>query len=850
MTITTCTLFAAGYHSLGYQYLSPAPNAGLVPCETSVLVRFNDLTPADLTDLSNLIILRDEQGAIYEGKTKIASDKMTVIFTPHEIFTPGTTVFVSLHPELKGTNLQTVQPLDYQFCISPQRHSLPSPFQEESVQETTCAKPAASSQPMIMPNGVSVPGDFPHINVTTHTDPSAGYIFINTWRDFHPYSIIFDNNGSPIWYMRTPDGDRRRDFKIQHNGLLTMMVWSGYPFGQGYIGMDHHYAEIDSFHAVDGYSTDEHELEVLQDGHYLLIALRFEEVDMSRYITGGNKKAIVGETAIQEFTPQHEKIFEWRAWDHFADVIQFLQLDDPKGSSMRFPHMNAIDIDEDGHILLSSRHLSEVTKINRQTGEIIWRLGGPKNQFTFLNDPLDGFRNQHDIRVLGKGHYTVFDNGNLHNPPVSRAAEYVLDTQKMTATLVWEFRNPPDASYSYYMGNAQRLPSGNTHIDWGVGDRPKATEVRPDGKVVYEMDFVDGYDCYRSFRFPWDGMALKPTLFIEPLWDNVALIFNKFGDPDVDYYKIYGGQHQQPTAVLDTSKATLKHFTNLQNNQQYYFRVTAVDRDGRESDFSNEESITVNYIQPGENMIPNGDFTNDIQKWTWSVTGNAAAEWRVEKGIFHFVISNGGSQIKEIQLAQNGFPLVKGKKYLFEFDGWADENSRIIEAHVGEDQGAHINYSKTGFSTLGTAKKHYSYDFTMEDETDLDARVIFNTGLSTADVYIDNVSLEFLDETPVERKMIAIPPPLLAAANYPNPFNTQTAIRFFLPTAGEVAVQIFNILGETVQNIQAGRYGAGEHFYVFNADGKSSGIYFYQLSLKGKDSKVTSASVHKMVVIK
>ena len=43
-----------------------------------------------------------------------------------------------------------------------------------------------------------------------------------------------------------------------------------------------------------------------------------------------------------------------------------------------------IGVPDDGHILLSSRRLSEITKINRQSGKIIWRLGGANNQFKFV----------------------------------------------------------------------------------------------------------------------------------------------------------------------------------------------------------------------------------------------------------------------------------------------------------------------------------------------------------------------------------------------------------------------------------------------------------------------------------
>ena len=70
--------------------------------------------------------------------------------------------------------------------------------------------------------------------------------------------------------------------------------------------------------------------------------------------------------------------------------------------------MNSVAIDYDDHIIVSNRHLSEVTKINRQTGDIIWRLGGVNNEFDFVNDEFQ-MSYQHDARpVPGKpNHYTI-----------------------------------------------------------------------------------------------------------------------------------------------------------------------------------------------------------------------------------------------------------------------------------------------------------------------------------------------------------------------------------------------------------------------------------------------------------
>jgi hypothetical protein len=691
------------------------------------------------------------------------------------------------------------------------------------------ARPFAETdlhQPMIMANGVSVASDFPHIDVSTRNDPAEGYLFLNNWRDEGPYDIIFDDRGYPVWYMRTAFGDRRRDFTVQKNGVITMLCRVG-PYH--FLGYDENFNEVAQYSAVDGYGTDEHELQVLADGSYYLIGIRYSTVDMSQYVSGGQKTAQVGESIIQGFSPDHKKIFQWSPWDHFR--IQDVQLEDLKGGSIRFPHMNAIDIDSDGQLLLSSRHLSEITKINKSTGEIIWRLGGANNQFKFVGDPLNGFTNQHDIRALGNDHYTLFDNGNLHQPPVSRAVEYVLDMQKMTATLVWEYRNPAGSNYSYYMGNAQRLANGNTLINWAIGDRPKATEVRPDCSKAYEMNFTEEYHSYRVFRFPWHGVVSRPYLIIEPYLNQLVLIFNKFGDKDVAYYRIYADTKSNPTKLIDTSKTTLKFISNLTNGQRYYFRVSAVSTSGVESPYSNTESSIINFIPAGENLVRNGDFVQGNANWSWTLQGSGAGSWQPANGTLKIIVTNPGSNYYDVQFRQNGIPLTRGQHYLFEFDAWADQ-PRIIEAKVGQDNDPYTNYSKIGLSVIPAQKKHFSYGFLMEDASDGNARVVFNCGKSTIPVYFDNISVKQEVNSAVEQEKATIPA-AFALTNYPNPFRDRTVIEFELVQDANVELAIYDCLGRLVRTLKPGFLAAGRHSVPFLAKDLNSGVYFYKARSSG-----------------
>ncbi len=738
--VTVSVRATGDYRRLGYLYLSPVPDAEYVSAQTRyVLVRFSSVSPLDVTNLSSFIAVRGASSGQHTGVAHLAGDGRTVIYQMGQDFTANELVTITLTPLLRPGAAGTADPYQYQLRVTgPMSAAWLQPQAAPPKDQGPVPSPSdlgkGPGYAAVMPNGVSVPSDFPQINITVNNNPDPEYIFIDTrGGGGKPYNVIFDNSGSPIWYQLMPD--ERRDMKVQHNGLLTMLARTG---GYRFVGLNTNYNEIASYWAVNGYSTDEHELQVLADGRYLLIGLRNNTVDMTRYLPGASTAASVGETIIQEFTPAGELIFQWRAWDNYD--VRDLRLDNPYSTSFRFPHMNAIDIDLDGHILVSCRHLSEVTKINRDTGQIIWRLGGAHNQFNFLNDTLQGFENQHAIRVVGTNRYLLFDNGDLHSPPVSRGVEYELDLTNMTAKVVWQYPATPTTSlYSYYMGNTQRLPNGNTLINWAVGNLPKLTEVRPDGTKAFEMNWASGFEAYRVWRCSWQGLALKPNLLIEPYPDRITLLFNKFGDTNVSYYRIYGGTSPNPSSVLATSVSTLANLSNLQNQRTYYFRVTAVNRNGAESAFSDEKSVLVNIIKPGENMVLNGDFSQGTGSWTWTVSGTASAGWSILSGAAFIDITNAGNALTDVQLCQAGLKLLQGKEYVLAFDAWS-ASSRAIEVRLQQNQSPFTTY-KLANPSLTTARRRFSYPFVMANATDLNTRLAFNLGVASADVYLDDIVL-------------------------------------------------------------------------------------------------------------
>ncbi|MBN1999099.1 aryl-sulfate sulfotransferase [candidate division KSB1 bacterium] len=713
-------------------------------------------------------------------------------------------------------------------------------FPESAVrfQKAFCAQ----DQPRLI-NGVAVPSDFPAIDPTILEEGIApGRLFL-TSRYGPDYIMIFENDGTPYFYQRVPG--ESHDFKLQPTGLLTRFdVISG----RGFIGMDSSYREVSSFRCTNGYATNEHEMIMSPNGHYFLIATGYHFEDMSRYVEGGLAHATLIDNHIQEFDKDGNLVFQWLCTDFFSvsDAV-YENLTQP---NIDYVHINSLAVDYDGHIIISSRNLSEVTKINRQTGDIIWRFGGNNNQFQLANED-DVFSYQHSVLPVDgeKDHYLLFDNGNYSPLGLSRAIEYELNIETKTAHKVWEFRHP-SGHFSPYMGSVQRLLNGNTLINWSGGEMPVATEVTPDGRIVYEAFFKGGYSCYRTFRIEWESKALKPVLFAESFPDMITLIFNKFGDKNIKEYLVYGGKSPEHLSVMCSTPLTYQNFTTLENFSTYYFKVCAVDKSGTQSEFSETVSAMVHYYKDGENLIRNGDFQSRTDDWILRIEEGANATGEIlDHGIYYINIQQPGNWDESIQLLQDHIPLISGRKYTLEFDAWADE-ARSIQAKLSATEALLQDYAHMGLTNLKPVKRHFSCEFEMS-QTVLEARLVFNCGISDINVYLDNISLVeksdvLVDDIPEQ------PVGYNLQQNFPNPFNGKTRIVFSVPAASWVTVQIYNVIGELVHEIVKQTNTAGAFSLWFDAAKLPSGIYYYKMESRSLNS--ISGNVYrqtkKMLILK
>ena len=91
----------------------------------------------------------------------------------------------------------------------------------------------------------------------------------------------------------------------------------------------------------------------------------------------------------------------------------------------------------------------------------------------------------------------------------------------------------------------------------------------------------------------------------------------------------------------------------------------------------------------------------------------------------------------------------------------------------------------------------------------------------------ESVSFALTDVSP---SSAVLPDHFELAQNYPNPFNPTTIVGFSLPTASQVTLDVYNVLGQKVATLIDERLDAGLHEAEWDAGGKSSGVYFYRLT--------------------
>jgi hypothetical protein len=470
------------------QYTSPISGSAYVTSESSVTIRYSKpLCRESVTD-SAIIVSGSIRGR-YQGIVNLCSDEKTLIFEHPDPFEVSERITVDVRDGLYTTTMDKIPGFELSFLVSHNKNN--------DSREDNGNKDAASYEYPDINSHKSTFNNYPEVYSLIIDEPSSGYYFLEKNYVGYSYIMIIDNFGIPVFYRILEHN--AHNFSLQPAGYLSYYIENERSFAI----LDSQYNHIATHSMKNGYDADSHEFILLPDGHSFMIAYDRQLVEMDKVVEGGDPNATVVGLVIQELDEEQNVIFQWRSWDHFSILDTDDSVVDLKSQYVDYVHGNALDIDSDTSLLLCSRNLSEVTKINRQTGDIIWRMGGKNNQFTFFDDNR-GFAMQHSAKKLDNGNLILFDNGIIGTAEYSRGVEYELDETDYTVRLIKEFKHDSNVM-SLVTGHMQRLPNGNTLLGWGKNlENYVCTEYNSDGAIVNDLYSDDDVKSYRVCKFDWD----------------------------------------------------------------------------------------------------------------------------------------------------------------------------------------------------------------------------------------------------------------------------------------------------------------------------------------------------------
>ncbi len=288
-----------------------------------------------------------------------------------------------------------------------------------------------------------------------------GYTLFAPFNDNRAWLIDMEGRVVNYWEMKTEPGCNCR---LLANGNL---MWLGRGPGawEDIVGNGTELIEVD-WDGNELWRYDDvrlhHDFVCLENGNKLV--LRFVDIpeEIQKKIKGGAPGTklggkIVG-VGIREITDEKEVVWEWKGYEHLnteTDIECYF------ASMAIWAYTNSIDVFPNGDILLSFRNFNTVARINKKTGDIIWRWG-----------PEHYLGHQHCASVLDNGNILIFDNG-IHRRPIkegdpidlaSLETSRLVEVNPKTNEIVWEFIDPTHLLYTPISGSAQRLPNGNTFI--------------------------------------------------------------------------------------------------------------------------------------------------------------------------------------------------------------------------------------------------------------------------------------------------------------------------------------------------------------------------------------------------
>jgi hypothetical protein len=395
--------------------------------------------------------------------------------------------------------------------------------------------------------------------LTPAHDTTPGYIFVAPkLRVAQAGPMILNDRGQVVWFLPINAKDVT-DFRVQeYRGKPVLTWWRGRApngVGGGYYQIyDTSYHKVADVHAGNGLIADLHEFHITPSGTALITVYHRRRQNLSA--VGGPKAGMIFDGIVQEIDIATGRVqFEWHSFPEIGLKESYAK-PPPASEGKKAPpydyfHINSIDLEPNGNLLVSARNTHTIYEIDPKTKKVVWRLGGKRSDFKL--GPGVRFSWQHDARRQPDGTITLFDNG--ATPPVekfSRVLALRVDETARTATLVRSLHHPRRL-LTPFEGNAEFLSNGHVFVGWGAN--PYFTEYDANGQVLFDAMIgrrgAPGTeaDTYRAYRFDWSAqMADTPAISTLAGTGKIYVSWN--GATDVARWELLAGSAPESLSTV------------------------------------------------------------------------------------------------------------------------------------------------------------------------------------------------------------------------------------------------------------------------------------------------------------
>jgi hypothetical protein len=421
----------------------------------------------------------------------------------------------------------------------------------------------------------------PVVTATGDPDLGSGDAFVTAEDSTQQGPMILDDKGRLVWFRPIHDTHISAfNLRVQrYRGRPVLTWWQGRvnvvgvgTEGEGLI-LDDHYRTVGIVRASEGYSADLHEFQITPEGTALITGFAPVAADLSS--VGGSPNGELLDSIVQEIDIRTGRLlWEWHAFGHVPLTASEAGTP-PANSPYDFFHLNSIQQLPNGNLLISARNTWAVYEISRETGKVIWTLGGKDSSFKMSSGT--NFYWQHDAHLQGNT-LTLFDDGATpQEEPQSRALTLHVDPVRFKVTVARVYTHSPGV-LSDYEGSMQTLPNGNLFVDWGRA--PDLSEYTPGGEQIWNVSFTAPVHSYRAYRYRWTAdPTTRPAMSVSTgSGDKVTVYASWNGATNVARWQLIAGPRGSPVATTASAgfETAITGFTT-----KPYLVVRALDSAGQ-----------------------------------------------------------------------------------------------------------------------------------------------------------------------------------------------------------------------------------------------------------------------------